>query len=102
MKKIINGKKYDTDTAKYLACGSGGGSASDFSHYAEELYIKKTGEYFLYGHGGPASKYAESCGQNSWCGGSDITPLTENSARVWAERYVSADTYEEIFGEVEE
>lgn len=102
MKKIINGKKYDTETAKYLASGSGGGSASDFSHYAEELYIKKTGEYFLYGHGGPASKYAKYCGGNDWSGGSDITPLTENGARIWCERHCNADKYEEIFGEVEE
>ena len=100
MKKIINGKKYDTETAKCLA--EWGNNVSGFSYCYEELYKKKTGEFFLYGNGGAMSKYSRSCGDNSWCGGEDITPLTEAEARKWTEKHADADEYEEIFGEVEE
>ncbi len=41
MKKIINGKRYDTDTAKIL--GSVGYShPGDFNFWVERLYSKKT------------------------------------------------------------
>ncbi|MDY6279763.1 MAG: hypothetical protein SPL63_06550, partial [Roseburia faecis] len=66
------------------------------------LYQKKTGEYFLYGEGGPMTKYAESIGQNEWSGGEEIIPLSVESARQWAEYNLSADEYEKIFGPVAE
>lgn len=52
--------------------------------------------------GGPASKYSRSCGQNEWCGGCDITPMTEQQAREWMEQNATADEYIEVFGEPEE
>ena len=102
MKQIINGKKYDTDTAKEIAHYCAPGSVQDFSYSEETLYRKKTGEYFLYGKGGPASRYSRSCGQNQWEGDQRIIPFTEYEARAWAERCIDADEYEAIFGEVEE
>ena len=102
MKKIINGKKYDTETAKEVGYWSNGGSWRDFSHVQETLYRKKTGEYFLFGEGGPQTRYAVSTGQNSWTGGEKITPLTHENARQWAEEHLDGDEYEAIFGEVTE
>lgn len=101
MKKIINGKKYNTATAKELYTMSSG-ARSDFGHVSETLYIKKTGEYFLYGEGGPMSRYAQSAGQNCWTGGEAITPITEAEARKWGEKHMDGDEYEAVFGEVEE
>lgn len=100
MKKYINGKKYDTETAREVGNWSNNRSTRDFSYCDETLFRKKTGEYFLYGEGGPMSKYAVSAGQNSWSGGSDIKPLTFEEARAWAEENLSGDEYEEIFGEI--
>lgn len=102
MKKIINGKMYNTDTAKELAGWPSPGGWGDFSHYEETLYQKRTGEFFLYGEGGPMTRYAESAGQNQWRGGSKIIPLAWEDAREWAENKLDADDYEEIFGEVSE
>lgn len=102
MKKIINNKKYDTDTAREIASYSNGGGWQDFSHYAETLYRKKSGEFFLHGQGGPMTRYAVSCGQNEWTGGEKIIPLTYDAAREWAEEHMDADAYEEVFGEVTE
>ena len=102
MKKIINGKKYDTETARELASYSNGGGWRDFQHFEETLHQKRTGEYFLYGEGGPASRYAETCGLNGRCGGEKIIPLTEIEAQEWAEEHLDGEDYEEIFGEVAE
>lgn len=100
MKKIINGRRYDTDSAKFLGSNSYG-NLRDFHHWHEELYRKNTGEFFLYGKGGPMSRYAEAVDANSWCGGERIIPLTVEAAKKWAEENLEADDYEKIF-EVEE
>lgn len=102
MKKVINGKRYDTDTAREMASASSTEGRSDFHWWEETLYRKSTGEFFLYGQGGPASRYAESCGQNQWSGGSRIMPVSLETAQKWAEEHLDADDYEEIFGAIEE
>ena len=101
MKKIINNKRYDTDTAELLGSDSYSNSR-DFRHWTEELYRKRNGEYFLYGEGGPMTKYAQTVGQNEWSGGEKIIPLTADAAREWAEKHLSADEYEAAFGIVED
>lgn len=100
-KKIIGGKMYNTETAKQLAYWNNGYTRSDFNFTEEALYLKKTGEYFLYGHGGAMSSYSESYG-TSRCGGEGFTPLTEEGAKHWAEAHLEADEYIAIFGDVEE
>lgn len=101
MKKIINNKVYDTDTAKELGAYYHG-ERGDFSHYSETLYRKKTGEYFLHGEGGPMSRYAETVGQNEWSGGEKIMPMGYTEAQKWAEKHLDGDDYEAIFGEIVE
>ena len=101
MKKIIDGKRYDTDKAKEIGSDSYS-NRGDFSFWEETLYQKRTGEFFLYGTGGPASKYAESIGQNQWSGGSKLIPLSFEAAKEWAEKHLDADEYEAIFGTIEE
>ena len=103
MKKIINGKMYDTATAKRLGQAHGGGqSFRDFQYWEERLYQKRTGEFFLHGEGGPMTRYAEHIDQNNWSGGERIIPLSVKEAREWAEENLDADDYQEIFGEVSE
>lgn len=97
MKKIINGKVYDTDTARDIGSDSYSNSR-DFSYWSETLYQKRTGEFFLHGEGGPMSRYAETVGQNEWSGGEKIIPLSPAKAREWAEEHLTADEYEAAFG----
>ena len=101
MKKIINGKVYDTNSAKRVG-DWGNGRYGEFSYCSEELYRKRTGEFFLYGEGGAQSKYSKSCGNNSWSGSEMIIPLSYEAAQKWAEEHLDGDAYEAIFGEVEE
>lgn len=102
MKKIINGKKYDTETAKKVGCAYSSVSRRDFSFWEEELYKKKTGEFFLYGSGGPASRYSKAVDMNTWSGDERIIPLTEDKAKKWCEKNLDVEEYEEVFGEVKE
>lgn len=102
MKKIISGKVYDTEKAKELGMYANYGNWRDFNHIEETLYRKKTGEFFLFGEGGPNTKYAERVESNSWTGGSRIMPMSYDEAKAWAEEHLTADEYEEIFGEIVE
>lgn len=101
MKKILNGRRYDTETAKLVGYTSYS-TPGDFNYWSEDLYVKRTGEYFLHGKGGPSSKYSVTVGQNEWTGGQEVIPLSLEEAQAWAEKYLSGDEYENIFGEVEE
>lgn len=101
MKKVINGKMYNTETAEIVMEHWNGYSSRDFNYCYEELHRKKTGEFFLYGKGGALSKYADHCA-NMMCDGEKIIPLTEREAREYVERHGDADKYIELFGEVEE
>lgn len=47
MKKIINGKLYNTETARLIAKSETTTDHSDFGYYCKEVYKKRTGEYFF-------------------------------------------------------
>lgn len=99
MKKYINGKVYNTLTAK--KCGEyDRGYRSSYEWYHEELYLKKTGEFFLWGEGHAASKYCTYCQNGGSDPGENIFPITYDAAREWAEKHLEPDKYDEIFGEI--
>lgn len=101
MKKIINGKKYDTETARKIS-GWDEGRNGDHDYVHEELYRKKNGEFFLFGEGGANSKYGAWIDNYSRAESRKIVPLPIEEAKRWAEKHISTEKYEEIFGEVEE
>ena len=102
MKQIINGKLYNTETAREVAYHSNGRSTRDFSYCEETLYRKRTGEYFLLGSGGPMSKYALRIDSNCCGGDTRIVPISLRDARKWGEENMDADDYIAEFGEVAE
>ena len=60
MKKIIEGKMYNTETATYIGrYRTDTMSRRDFRYLEEELYQKRTKEFFLCGEGGAMTKYAK-------------------------------------------
>ena len=101
MKKIIKGKQYDTETATALGCFRKG-AKGDLNYMREELFRKKTGEYFLYGKGGASTKYSVLVQNNTWSGSEKIIPLEFSDAQAWAEQNLKDDEYKSIFGEVTE
>ena len=101
MRKIINGKMYNTETASEIDSWWNGKSVRDFGYCKETLYKKKTGEFFLYGEGGAATAYRSKWG-DMWGDGTKIIPMTDAETREWVECKLDAEVYIELFGEPEE
>ena len=72
MKAVIDRKTYDTDTDTQVAFKHVG-EFGQADGYEEQLFITKTKLYFLYGNGGPESKYSKAT----------ITPIPEKEAKKW-------------------
>lgn len=87
MKKIINNKLYNTDTAKEIGSWASSDYVDSFDYNDETLYRKRTGEFFFH---------------RCWYGGSDIRPATYSDAREWSERHLTVEEYESVFGDVSE
>jgi hypothetical protein len=101
MKKIINGKRYDTSKAIEIGSASGGGPVGDFSHWSATLYrTPRSGQYFLHGEGGPMTRWSVSVGQNEWAGGEDITPMSREEAFAWAQEHLEPKEVEDEFGDL--
>ena len=101
MKRIINGRVYNTDTADRIGnfasdCGRG-----DFRYEDTDLYKTKKGAWFICGEGGPLSRWSQSCG-NGQRGGSGIEVMTTAEALSWAESAgIDADVIAEHFAVIE-
>ena len=98
MKSIIEGKKYDTETAELIGEDSFS-NQGDLHYWCESLYVTKNGSYFLVGEGGAMSQYSKKEGSNSWSGSSNIYPFGESEAFMWAEKHLSTDIIEKYFSE---
>jgi len=95
MKRLITNKKYATDDARLVAEYNNG--ASDIAESCfEELYLKKSGGYFIYGRGGSKSRWADVKGEG-------IKALSVEEAQKWVKQHTN-DQYEyaDLWGEAEE
>ena len=101
MKKIIAGKKYDTDKATVVAEWGNHYPLNDFKSCAETLYLTNNGNWFLHGEGGAMSKYAVAYG-NSVSGGEDIIAMTPVEAYKWLVSNNEIEDVERYFGLVED
>ena len=102
MKKVIEGKRYDTETAEQVAAASYS-NYGDLAYWAEGLYRTQKSNWFLVGEGSAMSKFARAVGQNEVGGGSAIIPLTRGKALSWLEAHAPAsEAYEEYFANVVE
>lgn len=97
MKKLINGKMYNTETAKEIATWSNSYYSSDFHYCQETLYKTKKGAYFIHGKGGPLSSYARPSGGNGRTGGSDIVAFSKEQAFAWLELHDLTEEAEKEF-----
>lgn len=96
MKKVIGGKRFNTETAQYVGSYESDLAPTEHGFLKEDLYIKKTGDFFLHGMGGGLTKYAKSYG-DAYGFGEKILPISINEAKIWVENHMTADEYEELF-----
>lgn len=84
MKKTINHRTYNTDTATLIEDYNNGRFTNDFKYISETLYITKKGYFFLVAEGGAMTKYAKKDGDGrSYVGGECIIPLDGDEAYDW-------------------
>lgn len=101
MKKVVDGKVYDTGRAELLHTDSYS-NPSDFDYLQESLYVTAKGAFFIHGEGGARSKYAVQIEQNSWRGGADIRPISREEAIQWLEAHDGAEVILERFADAVE
>ena len=99
MKRIVEGKRYDTETAEEIACYSNNLSSSDFRNCTETLYKTKNGSWFLHGRGGPLSPWSQTEGNTTW-GDNRIKVLETSDAKRWLEENDFTDEVEKHFGDM--
>ena len=88
MKQVVNGKRYDTETAVQLESWDNGAYGGDFNRCEEALYRTKNGAYFVHGEGGAMSRWSQSYeGGRSRGGGDGIEPVTPAEALEWLESH---------------
>ena len=88
MKKVIDGKLYNTETAEKVASWANNYNRGDFNRVDQDLYLTKKGNYFMHqkgpvGYNGAVFK---------------IVPFDDViEAFEWASQKLSGDEVEELF-----
>ncbi|AQT68241.1 hypothetical protein STSP2_01397 [Anaerohalosphaera lusitana] len=100
MKKVVEGKLYDTEVAEEI-CYYSYGYSGDFRYCSEVLYKSPNGQFFIEYDGGPYSKYSEAGGPQKVYGSSGIKLVSEDEAQSFVEENGSAEDYIKAFGEPE-
>lgn len=98
MRKIINGSRYSTDTAKKIAHWESDQDYTSFTHCEETLYRTKAGKWFIHGTGNAATVYAVRRGDGWTAPGEQIVPLSEEVARIWVLEHLGEEQCDAIFG----
>jgi hypothetical protein len=99
MKQIINKKVYDTQTATRIANYDNGLFEEDIRYLYEALYKTCNNQFFLYGSGGPLSKYNVEISNNTY-GTETIILFTEEEAYEWLESHDEIDAIEQYFADM--
>jgi hypothetical protein len=102
MRAVIEGLRYDTETATRICDISPSGFyRSDFRWEDTDLYKTPRGRYFIAGEGNALSRWATREGQSASGPGRGIRVVTEEEARELVERHGTTELYERTFGEAE-
>jgi hypothetical protein len=81
MQRVVNGKRYDTETAEKVCEWS---KRDGLDWYKNALYRTARGAWFIAGEGGPMSQWREYIGMH-WAGGEGLNPVDRDRARVLLE-----------------
>lgn len=91
MRRVINGKTYNTDTAEKLAVKEYG-DPTDGLYYSERtLYQTKKGDYFIHSWGKAGTIYATDLGNGRTGGGEIIEPISAEKAEEFVSSYIIMD-----------
>lgn len=82
MRRYVNGLRYDTETATEVTSVGSDFGKSDFQWWTADLYVTKSGRWFLHGRGNAASRFSKPAfgSGNGRQEGSGIEPLLNGEA----------------------
>ena len=86
MKKIINGRTFNTETATHVCDLPCTANRGDFHWHETALYRSPRGQFFVAGTGNASSMWAMPAYGGGMTGGSGILLVNENEARQHMER----------------
>ena len=98
MKKYINNRLYDTDTAFEIDTYENRYYDFDCRYIKETLYQKRNGEWFLLAQGGSWTKYRQPRKRGGFSGSTVIVPLSIDKAKEWVKEHLSPEVYILTFG----
>lgn len=89
MKKVVNGKIYDTKKSFFIGyCTNGCETKRDGRYIEHKLFkTKRSGQYFIYTFWGGLTEYAEYFGCGSTCEGEHIRLVSKEEVISWLEEY---------------
>ena len=98
MRAIIEGKRYDTETAEEVAEYHSPHLRGDFHKFSETLYRTRRGRWFLVGEGNAASPYSARFADGRGPG-KRVVPFSDEEAREWMESREKYDALEAYFAD---
>jgi len=100
MKKVIDGKMYNTETAERVYSWDNGRFTNDFRYRSKDLYRTKKGNWFILHDGGAMTDMAKSVGSNSTSGSEDIEVISEKDAFAFLASHGGTEEAEKYFSEM--
>ena len=97
MRSIIDGKRYDTDTATLIHEWDNRQPRTDFRRRDKDLYRTQGGAWFIHHYGGPMTDCARPAGDGSVTGGASIEPISEDDAYAFLESHDGEHAIETFF-----
>ena len=80
MIKVIDGKRYNSETAECVFQYTNGQYSNDFRYRSKCLFLTPKKAWFILHYGGPMSDMATSAGGGSIGWGQDIEPVSDSDA----------------------
>lgn len=80
MIRVIDGKRYNTETAELVYKYENRYNYSDFHYRSKTLYRTQKGAWFIHHYGGALTDMAVAVGSNGTGGSADIEPLDDEDA----------------------
>ena len=99
MRAVIEGRRYNTETATEVASIESGHNPSELDYFTEALYHTARGNWFLAGWGNTRSPYSTGAASTRACG-ERVTVLGPAEAQEWLEEHGKVDALEAYFGEL--
>ncbi len=103
IRRVIDGKLYNTETAEFVCDMSGPYNRGDFNWDQTYLYRSPKGQFFVAGEGHASSRWGRPVGDGRYPG-NGLFLVTDEGARTIAEKHCGNDvgTFTRFFGEPEE